>query len=143
MMVLNMARQGVFGELTYAEGAYIHDCRYLLFTDRDQPTWRAQLRRSFQGNTYPTHSLGPAAQWLGIGRDGDRMVSTATWMAAGVCPTLCGGASRGPSRRPRRLLAAWRLGDDHHPHGAWARDRPASGLGFGAPTQHDALCPPG
>ena len=32
------------------------------------------------GNTYPTHSLGPVAQWLGINR-GDRLVETATWMS--------------------------------------------------------------
>src|SRR6185369_15236333 len=32
LFVLNMAREGVFGELTHAECAYIHDLRSLLFT---------------------------------------------------------------------------------------------------------------
>jgi predicted dehydrogenase len=83
MMVLNMAQQGVFGEITYAEGAYIHDCRHLIFTDEGEITWRGDSRRHFNGNTYPTHSLGPVAQWLSINRKGgDRLVSTATWMNA-------------------------------------------------------------
>ena len=37
-------------------------------------TWRGELARDYAGNWYPTHSLGPVAQWLGINR-GDRLVS--------------------------------------------------------------------
>lgn len=82
MMVRNMVQQGVFGETVYAEGAYIHDCRHLLFTAAGEPTWRADLRRDDNGNSYPTHSLGPVAQWLRVNREGgDRLVSTATWMS--------------------------------------------------------------
>lgn len=80
MMVRHLVEQGVFGELTYAEGAYIHDCRYLVFEESGQTTWRGDFRRNYNGNGYPTHSLGPVAQWLGINR-GDRLVSTATWMS--------------------------------------------------------------
>ncbi|NLE44967.1 MAG: Gfo/Idh/MocA family oxidoreductase [Chloroflexi bacterium] len=99
MMVRNMADQGVFGATVYAEGAYIHDCRELLFDDRDQLTWRGELRRSANGNTYPTHSLGPVAQWLGAVHGGrDRLVSVATWMS----PT-----------RACELYAAERFGPDH------------------------------
>jgi hypothetical protein len=97
MMVLNMAQQGVFGETVYAEGAYIHDCRALLFTPGAALTWRGEYRRSLRGNGYPTHSLGPVAQWLGINRR-DRLVSTATWLT--------------PSRAPAAYVAE-RLGPDH------------------------------
>jgi hypothetical protein len=31
LMVQHMVEQGVFGETVYAERAYIHDCRHLLF----------------------------------------------------------------------------------------------------------------
>ena len=90
MMVRNMAEQGVFGELTYAEGAYIHDCRDLMFNADLTRTWRgggavAGARdksghtQSSRGNGYPTHSLGPIAQWLGINR-GDRLVRTTTFV---------------------------------------------------------------
>jgi len=74
LMVLTMVRQGLFGELTYAECGYVHDCRGLLFRGDGGLTWRGELARDCAGNWYPTHSLGPVAQWLGINR-GDRLVS--------------------------------------------------------------------
>ena len=43
MMILNMAEHGVFGETTFAEGAYIHDCRHLLFHEDGSRTWRGQV----------------------------------------------------------------------------------------------------
>ena len=69
-----MVRKGLFGELTYAECGYVHDCRGLLFQGDGSLTWRGELARDMRGNWYPTHSLGPVAQWLGINR-GDRLVS--------------------------------------------------------------------
>ena len=74
LIVLNMIEQGLFGELTYAECGYVHDCRSLLFNGDGSLTWRGELARQESGNWYPTHSLGPVAQWLGINR-GDRLVS--------------------------------------------------------------------
>ena len=80
LAVLNAARAGVFGEFTYAECGYVHDCRALAFNGDGTLTWRGELGRDYAGNVYPTHSLGPVAQWLGINR-GDRfesLVATAT-----------------------------------------------------------------
>jgi len=74
LMVLQMVRAGLFGEMTYAECGYVHDCRYLLFNPGGSLTWRGELARDFTGNLYPTHALGPVCQWLGINR-GDRLVS--------------------------------------------------------------------
>ena len=65
MLVRHMVERGLFGRRTYAEGGYIHDTRNLLFTPSGELTWRGQIARDFNGNTYPTHSLGPVAQWLG------------------------------------------------------------------------------
>jgi predicted dehydrogenase len=65
MLVRNMVAGDVFGPCTYAEGAYIHDTRNLLFGPDGALTWRGELARDLNGNTYPTHSLGPVAQWLG------------------------------------------------------------------------------
>ena len=89
MMIRNMAEQDVFGELTYAEGAYIHDCRDLMFNADLTRTWRANgmvggasrnvATQSSRVNGYPTHSLGPIAQWLGINRS-DRLVRTTTFI---------------------------------------------------------------
>lgn len=74
MMILNMVKEGVFGDITYAECGYVHDCRAIKFKPDGTLTWRGELSRDNIGNLYPTHSLGPVAQWMGINR-GDRLVS--------------------------------------------------------------------
>jgi hypothetical protein len=80
MMVLHLVEEGLFGDLTYAEGAYIHDCRGLMFTPSGELTWRGASRTvRGVGNGYPTHSLGPVAWWLGIGRR-DHLTTTATFV---------------------------------------------------------------
>ncbi|MCU7552577.1 Gfo/Idh/MocA family oxidoreductase [Chitinophagaceae bacterium LB-8] len=72
LLTLNMARNGLFGELVHAEGAYIHDLRSLNFSkDGYADMWR--LKENYRnGNLYPTHGLGPIAQCLNINR-GDKM----------------------------------------------------------------------
>ena len=90
MLVLNMVEQGLFGEIICAEGGYIHDCTHLMYfpigdygQDRaGEPTWRGRILQQYNGSWYPTHSLGPVAQWLGINRH-DRLVTTTTWMSHG------------------------------------------------------------
>jgi hypothetical protein len=74
LLTLNMARQGLFGELVHAEGAYIHDLRDLNFdkTKGYADMWRLKENASRNGNLYPTHGLGPIAQCLNINR-GDAM----------------------------------------------------------------------
>jgi hypothetical protein len=68
LFILNLARQGVFGELSHAECAYIHDLRGTLFNLDGEGEWRRDYHALYNGNLYPTHGLGPAAQTLGIGR---------------------------------------------------------------------------
>ena len=68
LFVLNMVRQGVFGELTHAECAYIHDLRSMLFSLGTEGDWRRDYHWQYNGNLYPTHGLGPVAQYLGVGR---------------------------------------------------------------------------
>ncbi|MCL1973482.1 MAG: Gfo/Idh/MocA family oxidoreductase, partial [Bacteroidetes bacterium] len=74
MATLNMAQQGLFGEITNCEGAYIHDLRYLLYNDTTGywNNWRLKHNTDENGNLYPTHGLGPIAQILDIHR-GDKM----------------------------------------------------------------------
>lgn len=71
---LNMAQQGVFGELVHAEGAYIHDLRSLYFNEKDGywDMWRLKHNEKHTGDPYPTHGLGPVCQAMNIHR-GDRM----------------------------------------------------------------------
>jgi hypothetical protein len=61
-----------FGTLTYAECAYIHDLRELLFSkDTYYNMWRIRHNMERDGNIYPTHGLGPVAQYMDINR-GDK-----------------------------------------------------------------------
>lgn len=80
MQVQHMVELGVFGELTYAAGSYLHDCRNLFFSGKGDLTWRGRLRRDLVACSYPTHSLGPVARWLGINRT-DFLATTATWQS--------------------------------------------------------------
>lgn len=77
LMVLNMVRDGVFGTLTHAEAAYIHDLRYIVNENRSEGLWRRAWHTKVDGNLYPTHGLGPVANYLDINRGDsfDYMVS--------------------------------------------------------------------
>jgi len=71
LTVLRMVREGVFGTLLHAEAAYLHDLRKILFENRDEGLWRRFPHTEHDTNLYPTHGLGPVAQYLGIHR-GDK-----------------------------------------------------------------------
>jgi predicted dehydrogenase len=71
MMVFNIVRQGLFGEILHAEGGYLHDLREIKFADRGEGLWRRAWAMKLDGNLYPTHGLGPVANCLDINR-GDR-----------------------------------------------------------------------
>ncbi len=69
LMLFNMVRQGLFGELLHAECGYLHDLRGWKFGKAYFPNdWR--LKHSIRRNAdlYPTHGLGPVAQWMNITR---------------------------------------------------------------------------
>jgi predicted dehydrogenase len=80
MMIFNMLRQGVFGELLHAEGGYLHDLRTLKLTDYYYDRWRVKHSVRRNGDLYPTHGIGPIAQWLDINRGNqfDHLVSMST-----------------------------------------------------------------
>lgn len=71
MMVFNMVRQGVFGDILHAAGGYLHDLREIKFADEGEGLWRRAWSMKLNGNLYPTHGLGPVANCLDINR-GDR-----------------------------------------------------------------------
>lgn len=68
LMILNMVRQGLLGELLHAEGAYIHDLRSIKFSDKNEGLWRLEHSIDRNGNLYPTHGIGPLAQCFDINR---------------------------------------------------------------------------
>ena len=81
-VVLNMARQGYFGDLIHGEGHYIHDrvsnteSRWVRQEDNHNwfgfRPWRLRENANRNGNLYPAHGLGPVAQIMDLNY-GDRM----------------------------------------------------------------------
>ncbi len=99
LLVLRMARAGVFGELTHAEAGYLHEAREYLLQDTTAAGWRRRFLATLNGNLYPTHGLGPVAEYLGIhaGDKFDYLVSMSA-LEAGLsrrCQAL-------PATHPRR-----------------------------------------
>ena len=70
LTTLNMAQQGLFGEIIHTEGAYIHNLDP--FWNEYQDNWRYEYNKQHRGDIYPTHGMGPACWALNIHR-GDRM----------------------------------------------------------------------
>ncbi len=74
LMFLNMCRQGIFGELLHGEAAYIHELRGQMREyerGRGTGSWRTLHWASENGNLYPTHGLGPVAQYMNLARGED------------------------------------------------------------------------
>jgi predicted dehydrogenase len=84
LMVLEMVRDGVFGEISHAEAAYLHDLRSILTANEGEGLWRRFPHIERNGNLYPTHGVGPVAHYMDIHR-GDRfdyMVSVSSLEAS-------------------------------------------------------------
>jgi len=70
LTTLNMAQQGVFGEILHAEGAYIHNLEP--YWKDYWNNWRLDYNAEHRGDIYATHGMGPACLALNIHR-GDKM----------------------------------------------------------------------
>ena len=78
LLYLNMVRQGLLGELLHGEAAYIHELRGQMENGDSTGSWRTFQYAKRNGNLYPTHGLGPVAQYMNLARTEDnfgRMVS--------------------------------------------------------------------
>jgi predicted dehydrogenase len=89
MAVLNMVRQGLFGELIHLQGGYQHDLRGIKFNSGyngaphgvefgekaySEAHWRTEHSVHRNGDLYPTHGVGPIANYININR-GNRFLS--------------------------------------------------------------------
>ncbi len=87
MAVLNMVKQELFGELIHLECGYQHDLRGVKFNDGisaynsgvefgdkgfSEAKWRTWHSVYRNGDLYPTHGIGPVAEWINLNR-GNRM----------------------------------------------------------------------
>ena len=73
MLMINLAKRGVLGDVVRGEGAYVHYGAEYMYpkTDAEPPTWRLLEKQGHTGNAYPTHGLGPVALAMDVNR-GDR-----------------------------------------------------------------------
>jgi predicted dehydrogenase len=93
MAVLNMIRKNMFGELIHLECGYQHDLRHVKFNDGIDPygkgvefgdkgyseaAWRTNHSVHRNGDLYPTHGIGPVAQYLNINRGNRFLYLTST-----------------------------------------------------------------
>jgi predicted dehydrogenase len=82
LAVLNMIRQGLFGEIVHCHCAHSHDCIDHWFFDDStgDDRWPAEYLLKYNRDQYPTHSLGPVLSWMDIGSGDyfDTVTSVAT-----------------------------------------------------------------
>lgn len=82
MNTLNMAQQGLFGEVLHVEGSYIHNLKD--FWPYYWNNWRLDYNHENRGDVYATHGMGPACQLLDMHR-GDRMMTLVAMDTKAVC----------------------------------------------------------
>ncbi len=114
MAILNMVRQGLFGELIHLQGGYQHDLRGIKFNDGghghehgvefgekgySEAHWRTEHSVHRNGDLYPTHGVGPISQFININR-GNRFLS------------LCSFSSK--ARGLHNYVVKW--GGENHPN---------------------------
>lgn len=83
MAILNMVRKDMFGEIIHLEGGYQHDLRHVKFNNGQQlygggvefgekayseAVWRTTNSVYRNGDLYPTHGLGPVANYINNNR---------------------------------------------------------------------------
>lgn len=125
MAVLQMVREGLFGELIHARCGYQHDLREVKFNDGKQAygggvefgekgfseaAWRTEHSLHRNGDLYPTHGIGPIGTMFDINR-GNRftsLVSIAT-KARGLNDYILNHPEGGEDHPNADLK--WKLGD--------------------------------
>lgn len=96
LLFLNMVRSRAIGELLHGEAAYIHTLRDALLHDREgEGAWRPGFMTQINGNLYPTHGLGPVAQYMNLARRDD----TFDYLVSVSSPAL-GAAAHAKNKLP-------------------------------------------
>ena len=85
LLYLNLCRKGVIGDLLHAEAAYIHDLRIQMDDEnRGEGSWRPYHLAKRNGNLYPTHGLGPVAQYMNLSRSDDQFSTLVSYSTPAI-----------------------------------------------------------
>lgn len=125
MAVLQMVREGLFGELIHARCGYQHDLRNVKFNDGSpsggdgvefgekgihEAAWRTAHSLHRNGDLYPTHGAGPVANMLNINRGNlFRSLTSHATKSRGLHRYIVNHPDGGP-HHPNASLK-WKLGD--------------------------------
>jgi predicted dehydrogenase len=125
MAVMQMVREGLFGELIHMEGGYEHDLRGVKFNDGKTPydsgaefgangysesKWRTKHSVHRNGDLYPTHGVGPIAMMTNINR-GNRFLhlTSTSSKARGLHDYVVNHPKGGPNHPSANVI--FNLGD--------------------------------
>jgi predicted dehydrogenase len=75
VLITELARKGLFGEVYFGEGEYLHEVRALHHHADGSPTWRYHWQVGINGCTYCTHALGPVMRWFTAANPEERIES--------------------------------------------------------------------
>lgn len=108
LMVLNMVRQGLFGEIVHCQGGYRHDLRDEVSFGRENRHYRLNHYLNRCCENYPTHELGPIAKVLNLNH-GNRMLTLSS--AASCAKGLHTYLAREKGEEYDLIHAHWNQGD--------------------------------
>jgi len=115
MAVLNMVREGLFGELVHCQGGYQHDLRERLVTGKGTGIelagggdYRSRQNENRNADLYPTHGVGPVAKPLGVNR-GNRLLTLTSTASKAV--GLADWAEKNLADDHPRANVDWNCGD--------------------------------
>ncbi len=64
LIIREMVREGMFGDIYFGEGEYLHELSALQHDANGDRTWRYYWQVGRNACGYPTHSLGPLLWWF-------------------------------------------------------------------------------
>lgn len=104
LLYLNLCRKGMIGELLHAEAAYIHELRgQMEQVERGTGSWRTFHYAKRNGNLYPTHGLGPVAQYMNLGRGDDNFGSLVSYSSPALGRALYSQKNYAPDHQWNQL----------------------------------------
>jgi predicted dehydrogenase len=125
MAVLQMVREGLFGDLLHARCGYQHDLRNVKFNNGkpsggegvefgekgfSEAAWRTEHSLYRNGDLYPTHGAGPVATMFNINRGNlFKSLTSSASRADGLHRYIVNHPEGGPDHPNAKLK--WKLGD--------------------------------
>ena len=64
VLIGNLVRSGMFGDIYFGEGEYLHNVKSLHHDSEGNPTWRYHWQVGVNRCNYATHHLGPILTWF-------------------------------------------------------------------------------